>query len=148
MIIAAGVISKLLPSLAARLSSSTARRPPAPGLFSTSVTFAKLPRSLSATRRATTSTVPPAGKPVRMRVVSSICAWVIQGQPASEPVTAAIRCLRFIMALSPWVGVAGFDVVRFHCTGGGKVLTSSPITNDIRSWPTPRDLSSACIYSY
>ena len=54
-----------LPSVGAPLSASSAMRPPAPGLFSTTATLRVYdePASFSPTLRATLSPALPAGKP-------------------------------------------------------------------------------------
>jgi hypothetical protein len=106
-----GVSSSALPSGLASLSVITPIWPAAPGLFSTTMLVAYWPRSRSAVRRASTSMVPPGGKPEMMRASSSgAWAWA-KGAMATEPTAPAASCVkvrRLIMVVfSSWQTSAG-----------------------------------------
>ena len=103
-----GICRMVRPSGAARLTYSTAMRPPAPTLLSTSTLGAYLPRSFSASGRATKSPMPPAGKPEMMKALPA--DWARAGRPRDEArALATLRCKRerrfMVMVLSPKVPV-------------------------------------------
>src|SRR4051812_5437423 len=86
-----GVSSSVDPSGLAALTVSTAMRPAAPVLFSTTAAFLlkAVPPMRSATRRLVLSAVPPAGKPLMILTCSNDCACASCGSEPAAPMAAS-----------------------------------------------------------
>src|SRR5438874_10100941 len=124
-----GITMIVVPSGAAAFKASAAMRPMAPGRFSTMTGCPSVSFILSATTRAITSAVPPAGNPTRILTGRSIfsCAQQVVANTASASIVAAIG--RFIISSE---GVAR----------RGAMLTCTPVVDNMHAdFGTGRDES-------